>query len=170
MAPEEHEADEVRREASQHLTKTAWSREFVECYTRHYFRLVDEAARILNGDKAAAEDCVANAIGVLWEHRRRYYDRGVTLPFFRKVVSNAALNERVRACHRSDGLDELDQHITIESVEARLATEDAFLRALFALPSGQRMVFVHKCVYDRSNELTAGLLRITPKSVQNLLT
>jgi RNA polymerase sigma-70 factor (sigma-E family) len=139
---------------------------FGELVDRHHVRLT-HLAFMLCGDRAQAEDAVAEAYARVWPRFRR---GRVTepLPYLRRAVVNqvnGALRRLVLE-RREASRCEADARVSVR-VEEAVNDRETLRPALLALPAPQRAVVVLRYLEDLSEDETASLLGIQPGTVKS---
>jgi RNA polymerase sigma factor (sigma-70 family) len=122
---------------------------------------------MLCGNRARAEDAVAEAYARVWPRYRRGRVRE-PLPYLRRAVVN-----QVTGSHRRRAIEEREAERWAVDRRALARTESAvddkeMLRpALLALPTSQRAVIVLRFLEDLSEQETAELLGVKPGTVKS---
>ncbi len=149
------------------LRRTSPAEAFAEVASRH----TDELARfayVVCGDRALAEDVVAEALTKAWPRWRRGQIDDL-LPYVRRSVVNEIysrsrrrrLERREAELHRAPGPD--------GTFEDAVGHQQALWPLVARLPLQQRVVLVLRIVEDMSEAETADLLDVPPGTVKSRL-
>ena len=146
---------------------------FSAAVAEHHRRLAG-FAYLLCGDRATAEDLVAEAYARVWP-KYRNHDVDDLGPYLRRAVANLATGRlrRLRLERREAERRDLDWRFTDDSrqisFEPGVDDRAALWRAIWALPADQRAVIVLRLVEDLSEDETARTLGIRPGTVKSRL-
>lgn len=149
-------------------SSTAHDQDFTEFTEASYASLL-RTARLLTGDRHAAEDLVQAALVKVYLHWGRSGSWVSPQAYARKAVVNLYATWRRRRWHTEtahpggEGAVAADGRDMAGGVEARLE----LARALGALPRAQRAVVVLRFYEDLSVEETAELLGCSPGTVKS---
>jgi RNA polymerase sigma-70 factor (sigma-E family) len=129
-------------------------------------RRLEHLAYMLCGDKARAEDAVAEAYARVWPRYRRGRVRE-PLAYLRRAVVN-----QVTGSYRRRAIEEREaQRWTVDrgarNGEAAVDDSELLRPALLTLPSTQRAVIVLRFLEDLSEQETAELLGLKPGTVKS---
>lgn len=132
-------------------------------------------AYLLVGSSAGADDLLSEAYARAWPHFKRG-DIDNLPAYLRRSVANLANGRlrRIRLERREVATRRIDWRAPrIDSpdggFEGRIDTEDELWRAIWSLPTHQRVVVVLRHAEDRSEEETAALLGISVGTVKSRL-
>jgi len=112
----------------------------------HQDRLLRFAARMLDGDRDAAQDAVQEAFLRLWRARARYQPSGQLLTYLLRIIHNICLDHH-RAYRPTAALSEADALPASAGNDPQVdcqarALARAVRRAVSDLPETQRAVFI----------------------------
>lgn len=146
---------------------------FAAAVITHHRRLAG-FAYLLCGDRAVAEDLVAEAYARVWPKYRagRVDDLGA---YLRRAIANLAAGRRRRLKLERREIERrtvdwrLSTDRDVPSFEPGVEEHDRLWSAIWNLPMDQRTVIVLRHVEDRSEEETAELLGIRPGTVKSRL-
>ncbi len=129
------------------------------------------AMRLMDGDRAEAEDIAQEAMLRLWKQSGswRQGEAKVTTWLYR-VVSNLCIDRRRRA--RTVGIDEVPEQVDgTPGMETRMMQserERALSNALAKLPQRQRQAVILRHLEGLSNPEIAGIMEIGVEAVESL--
>ncbi|MGH9920555.1 MAG: SigE family RNA polymerase sigma factor [Nitrososphaerales archaeon] len=141
--------------------------EFALAVTTHGRRLA-QLAFLLCGERAGAEDLVAEAYARTWPR----WSKGAVEelePYLRRVIVNLALQRRRRLAR------DLRRRTSVRDVESHQAPDDSAVehtdmtRALMRVPAPQRAVVVLRYFEDLTEEETARVLGVPVGTVKSRL-
>jgi RNA polymerase sigma-70 factor (sigma-E family) len=146
-----------------------------ELYHAHALGLT-RLARVMLGDRSAAEDVVQDAFYGLYRHYPRLTDKDKALPYLRSCVLNGCRSELRRSRRRiirlRDSQAEDPAARTEPSAEAEAITGEnrqEVAEAIMRLPHRQRAVLVLRYYLDEPEAAIAEALGITGGTVRSTL-
>jgi RNA polymerase sigma-70 factor (sigma-E family) len=139
---------------------------FSELIAGSHHRL-EHLAYMLCGDRARAEDAVAEAYARVWPRYRRGRVRE-PLAYLRRAVVN-----QITGSHRRQAIEEREaqrwvvDRSVLTRAESTVDDSELLKPALLALPAAQRAVIVLRFLEDLSEQETAELLGVKPGTVKS---
>jgi RNA polymerase sigma-70 factor, ECF subfamily len=139
---------------------------------KYWTPLAAYAARVL-GSWDAAEDAVQETFVRVWKRRAEWELQGSVRTLLFRITRNLALDEKKRH-ERRDSWSRPENHephrvdTPLELLE-RTELEDAFDRAVAALPERRREIFLHARLDGLSNGEIAEVMGIASQTVANQL-
>jgi len=126
-------------------------------------------ALLLTGqNRAEAEDLLQVALERAYRHWSRICRSEAPERYVRRILANASTDRWRRLTRRPEGsLQPTDPGPVTADHSAAIADRDYLLRALAALPPGQRAVLVLRYFDDLSEAETAQVLGCTPGTVKS---
>lgn len=116
--------------------------EFAEYFVRRQ-EAVRRTAYMLCGDWHRADDLAQTAFVTLHRRWRKIRDRGALDAYVRKTLVRAVIDESRRPWRRERFVEELPEPVpSTEGVAEQVATREALLQGLRAVPPRQRAVLV----------------------------
>lgn len=145
MIPDTYELPEDPDDARMRRVAAGDTAAFAEIIRTHQGRIAGFAARMLGGDRDAAEDVTQETFLRLWRVRCAYRPQGNLTAYLFRVAANLC-RDRQRSQRETHALDETAE-IASDTPTPEVALNaanfaDAIRRALTALPEPQRAVFV----------------------------
>jgi len=138
--------------------------EFVRGRSTHLFRL----ALVLTGwNEAAAQDLLQIALERAYRRRRLLFRHGSAEPYVRRVLVNAAIDRRRLLRRRREQPLEAAAGLAVDDRTGQVADRDLLLRALAALPPGQRAVLVMRYWEDLPDAEIAATLNCGAGTVRS---
>lgn len=133
-------------------------------------RMFALAYRLMNGNRANAEDAVQDALIKLWRSAPRWEARGRVEAYVSTLVHNCCMDLHRAARPESelqDDMIETDDH-TVARID-RAQRDDVLMRGIKALPDRQRSVLLLAYFGDTPNKQIAHALKISEGAVESLL-
>lgn len=140
--------------------------EFVRGRSTHLFRL----ALVLTGwNEAVAQDVLQIALERAYRRRWLLFREGGNAePYVRRVLVNAAIDWRRVLRRRGElPLQSATADLAVEDRAGQVADRDLLLRALAALPPGQRAVLVLRYWEDLADTQIAAMLNCSTGTVRS---
>jgi RNA polymerase sigma-70 factor (sigma-E family) len=130
-------------------------------------RLFTMALLLTGRQRADAEDLLQGVLERAYRHWRRICRNGDPEPYVRQMLVHASVDQwRQRRRHREQSLAAAAANPAAGDQASEIADRDLLLRALGALPAGQRAVLVLRYFCDLTEAQTAATLGCSVGSVK----
>jgi RNA polymerase sigma-70 factor (sigma-E family) len=129
-------------------------------------RRLEHLAYMLCGDRATAEDAVAEAYAKVWPRYRRGRVRE-PYAYLRRAVVNQVTGSHRKAAIEQREVQRWTGDMNAPATESTIDDSEMLKPALLALPAKQRAVIVLRFLEDLSEQETAAVLGVKPGTVKS---
>ena len=140
---------------------------------RHWAPLVSYLTRTVGSSSDLASDIAQDGFCLLWERRATWREDGSVRGLLLRLVRNMAVSEHRRRLTRERAANALVESAGIDEAPDGAPERDelrlALGRAVAALPTRRRQVFLLRCVHDMSYKEIAGRMGTSTQTVANQL-